>query len=263
MFFSLVISSATCYADSERPDKLRASSDNRPAYKEGEFLIKFKDGTSSHILSAFASENGLKHEKSFNSVNIGLYSVKRGKSASKVMKALEDNGDIEYIQPNYLYYPTEIPDDEYFDELWGLDAIDAPEAWDIAAGAEDIVVAVIDTGIDINHPELSGRMWTNPGEIAGNGIDDDNNDYIDDVYGWDFYGNNSSVFDDEIDDEHGTHVAGIIAAEANDEGVIGVVHGAKIMALKFLGPDGGDTAGAIEAIEYAKEMGVKVVNCSW
>jgi subtilisin family serine protease len=106
-------------------------------------------------------------------------------------------------------------------------------------------------------------MWVNPGEIDGNGLDDDGNGYIDDIYGWDFYSDDNSVFDDEYDDEHGTHVAGIIAAEENDDGIIGVAPEAKIMSLKFIGPDDGTTADAIEAIEYAREMGVKVVNCSW
>ncbi|HQE66479.1 MAG TPA: S8 family peptidase, partial [Bacillota bacterium] len=266
--FSLLFSSAACYAEIEKRYKDKAASQeqedsqDRPAYKAGELLIKFKDGTSSHGMSAFSTENGLNEIKSFDSLNIGLYSVKGGKSANKAIRALEDNDEIEYIQPNYLYYPTLVPNDYYFDLLDGLDYIDAPEAWDITQG-NCVVVAVIDTGIDHNHPELSGRMWVNPGEIAGNGADDDGNRYIDDIYGWDFYSDDNSVFDDEYDDEHGTHVAGIIAAEENDDGVIGVAPEAKIMSLKFIGPDDGTTADAIEAIEYAREMGVKVVNCSW
>ena len=232
--FSLVFSSVTCFAEVEKRyrDKAasqeQAASQDRPAYKEGELLIKFKDGTSSHGMSAFSSENGLNKIKSFDSLNIGLYSVKSGKSANKAIKALEDNDEIEYIQPNYLYYPTLVPNDEYYDRLWGLDAIDASEAWDIAQG-NGVVVAVIDTGIDINHPELSGRMWVNPGEIEGNGSDDDGNGYIDDIYGWDFYSDDNSVFDDKYDDEHGTHVAGTIAAEENDDGVIGVAPEAEIL----------------------------------
>lgn len=278
LVFSLIISSLTCYADVEMLDKQRTVKYNKPAYKEGELLIKFKDETSSEGKAAFASKNGLMHKKSFDFMNIGLYSVSKGKSTGKALNSLIKSNEVEFIQPNYLYYPASVPCDPDYNKLWGLNNtgqvisgktgiedvdIDAPEAWDITPGADDIVVAVIDTGIDINHPELCNRMWRNPGEIVGNNIDDDNNGYIDDIYGWDFYNDNNSVFDDEYDDEHGTHVAGTIAAEANGEGVIGVAPNVKIMSLKFIGPDGGSTADAIEAINYAKKMGVKVSNNSW
>ncbi len=189
--FLLAIGNVTCFADAERPDKNKAVSHNRPAYKEGELLIKFRDGTSSQIMSAFSSENGLKHVESFDSMNIGLYTIKSGKSMSKAIKALEDNDEIEYVQPTYLYYPDSVPNDEYYDELWGLDAIDAPKAWDIAQG-NDVVVAVIDTGIDFDHPELSNRIWRNPRETE-NGEDDDGNGLDDDIYGWDFYNGDNSV----------------------------------------------------------------------
>ena len=177
MFFSLATSSAACYADSERPDKLRASFDNRPAYREGEFLIKFKDGTSSYRMSSFASKSGLIHKESFDSMSVGLYTAKGSKSLNNAINAMEDNDDIEYVQPNYLYYPVEILSGEY-SSLWGFDDIDAPEAWDITTGEADIIVAVIDTGVDINHPELEDRIWANTGEIADNGLDDDNQHLI-------------------------------------------------------------------------------------
>ena len=278
LIFSLINGSIVGYADNgDMPGKAVGKA-GRASYVEGELLVKFKDGTSSSKKLSFASENGLKQNKAYESVNAGLYSVKKGMNTSKALKELTKNDTIEYIQPNYVYYADSIPDDSHYTKLWGLNNtgqtvngikgtanidIDAPEAWDIARGSEDIVVAVIDTGIDISHPELSERMWRNPGEIPGNGIDDDGNGYIDDIYGWDFHGKDNSVFDSEIHDEHGTHVAGIIAASANNEGVIGVAPGVKIMALKFLGPDGGKTSDAIEAIAYAKEMGVKISNNSW
>lgn len=277
--FSIIMSSSISYADVEKLNKNQEVKDNKPAYKEGELLIKFKDGTTSAKKSSYVSENRIKKIKSFDSINAELYSVNRGTSTQKALRELMKSEDIEYVQPNYIYYPTSIPTDPFYSNLWGLNNtgqfiegrygendvdIDAPEAWDITQGTDDIVVAVIDTGIDINHPELLDRMWRNPGEIAGNGIDDDNNGYIDDIYGWDFYWGDNSVFDDEIEDEHGTHVAGTIAASANSSGVVGVAPNVKIMSLKFLGPNGsGSTTDAIAAIEYAKMMGVKVTNNSW
>jgi len=274
---SVLLNGSMVYAGVDKQDNRGEKTDNRPVYKEGELLVKFKEGTSSVKKSSIASVNGLKHVKSFTSMDIGLYSVKNKASMKKVLKTLGSDDEIEFVQPNYMYYPADVSD-EHFDKLWGLHNtgksiggsvggndvdIDAPEAWTITQGAEDIVIAVIDTGIDITHPELEDRMWRNPGEIPGNKLDDDGNGYIDDVYGWDFYNNDASVFDSEAHDDHGTHVAGIIAAEANTQGVIGVAPKVRIMSLKFLGPDGGSTSDVIEAIAYAERMGVKVTNNSW
>ena len=140
--------------------------------------------------------------------------------------------------------------------------IDALDAWDVTAGSTDVVVAVIDSGIDINHPDLQANIWINPGETPDNGIDDDGNGYVDDVIGWDFL-----ISDNDPRDAHGhgTHVAGTIAAIGdNNRGVTGVSWSAKIMALRFLDAWGlGSTADAIAAIEYANEKGADVINNSW
>ena len=106
--------------------------------------------------------------------------------------------------------------------------------------------------MDINHPDLQNSVWINPGETVGDGIDNDGNTYVDDVNGWNFFRNDASVFDAADGDDHGTHVAGTIAAEGNNSaGVVGLNWQAKIMPLKFLGPNGGSTSDAIEAINYA------------
>ncbi|MCX6353681.1 MAG: S8 family serine peptidase [Candidatus Aureabacteria bacterium] len=165
------------------------------------------------------------------------------------------------------------PNDPRFPELWGLhnsgqtggapDAdIDAPEAWGVYKGERNMVVAVIDTGIDYTHEDLSANMWTNPGEIPNNGIDDDGNGLVDDVYGWDYCNGDNDPMDDY---GHGTHCAGTIGAVGNNGiGVVGVNWKTKIMALKFLGSDGsGSTAGAISCIEYAVANGAKVLSNSW
>ena len=168
---------------------------------------------------------------------------------------------------------TTTPNDPDYPLLWGLnntgqtggkpDAdIDAPEAWNIQTG-DPIVVGVIDSGVDYNHPDLAGNIWTNLGEIAGDGIDNDSNGYIDDVRGWDFAFNDNDPMDV---DGHGTHVAGTIAATGNNSlGVIGVAwNKAKIMPLRFLDDSGsGATSNAILAIDYATANGVKVTNNSW
>jgi subtilisin family serine protease len=135
-------------------------------------------------------------------------------------------------------------------------------------GTAGTVVAVIDEGIDVSHPDLRNNMWTNPGEVPNNGVDDDGNGYVDDVFGYDFANDDATVYDpapiNGSGDEHGTHVAGTIAAEGNNGiGVAGVNWHAKVMALKFLGPNGGSTLDAVEAINYALANGADISNNSW
>jgi subtilisin family serine protease len=165
--------------------------------------------------------------------------------------------------------PGIIPNDPNYSALWGMrkpgpsvGGIDAPHAWMVTTGSNDVVIAVIDTGVDRAHADLQGNMWTNPGEIAGNGVDDDRNGFIDDVHGWDFGDNDSNPTDPR---GHGTHVAGTIAARGNNGvGVSGVCWNARIMAVKFfptLGP--GSTSDAVRCVNYVRTMGAKVSNNSW
>jgi serine protease len=187
--------------------------------------------------------------------------------------AYSKQSGVAYAQPNYVFKVAETPSDPDFAELWGLnntgqsggvaDAdIDAPEAWETATGSSDVVVAVVDTGVDYTHPDLEANMWKNPGEIAGNGIDDDKNGFVDDVYGIDTANDDSDPMDDN---GHGTHCSGTIGAVGdNGIGVAGVSWHVKIMALKFLSSSGyGTTEDAIDAIEYGAAMGADIFSNSW
>ena len=141
--------------------------------------------------------------------------------------------------------------------------IDGLEALRITRGEPDITVAVIDDGVDFNHPDLAGRAWTNPEEVAGNGIDDDGNGFVDDIHGWDFCNNNATVYDSG-QGGHGTHVAGTIAASLNGTGVVGVAPGITIMAVKFIRNGGcGTDDMAVDAIDYAASFGIPIINASW
>lgn len=145
---------------------------------------------------------------------------------------------------------------------WGVDAINAPEVWNQNITGNGIVVAVIDTGVDYFHNDLDSNIWQNPGEIAENGIDDDRNGFIDDIRGWDFVYNDSYPMDFDPDG-HGTHIAGLIAAERNDFGITGVAYNAKIMPVRVL-PVFGDAEwdNVAAGIRYAADNGANVINLS-
>jgi subtilisin family serine protease len=177
---------------------------------------------------------------------------------------------VKSCSPNYQVHTTETSNDPKLPELWGMSAangIDAPSAWNVSTGSNDVVVAVIDTGADYNHPDLAANIWTNPGEIAGNGIDEDGDGVVDDVHGFNAVANNGNPMDDN---EHGTHVSGTIGARGNNGvGVVGVNWNVKIMPLKFLGADGsGSLSAAVQAINYMVMMknrgvNIRVANNSW
>jgi subtilisin family serine protease len=181
----------------------------------------------------------------------------------KAVAAFRLQPDVLYAEPNYRIRADVTPNDPFFQQglQYGLAKVNAPQAWDTrngSTGANKVVIAVIDEGIDFNHEDLQANIWTNPGEIAGNGLDDDGNGCIDDVHGCNFNNNpkNGNVFSGLDAETHATHVAGIAGATGNNNvGVAGVNWSVGLMSLKFLDPfGGGDTGGAIAAINYAKQM---------
>lgn len=190
------------------------------------------------------------------------------------INTLKASGLFEYVEPDYIVRPCLTPGDQSFVDgtLWGLQNlgqnggvpgadIAAPAAWDLTTGSTNVIVAVIDTGVRYTHYDLTNQMWINPGEIPGNGIDDDGNGYIDDIHGINAINNTGNPMDD---DDHGTHVAGTIGAAANDGNrMVGVAWNVRIMALKFLGPQGGSTADAIKCVDYGVAQGARVLNNSW
>jgi subtilisin family serine protease len=247
-------------------------------YVPGEIIVKFRPSVAAgEKAEVFRTLDGAQ-VKTFNSIGAEQWQIK-GESVEDAVARLEADPRVEYAQPNYVLHALEIPNDTRFGDLWGMnnngdftdasgnvavaDAdIDAVEAWDVFTGSSDVIVAVIDTGVDYNHPDLVDNIWTNPGEIAGNGIDDDNNGYIDDIHGWDFANGDSDPMDDN---DHGTHCSGTIGGTGNNAlGVAGVNWDVSIMGLKFLTSSGsGSTADALSCIEYATLMGVDVMSNSW
>jgi subtilisin family serine protease len=190
---------------------------------------------------------------------------------ASTLQRLKADPEVEFAEPEHTFTTKQIPNDPFlsssgtwgqpYQDLWGMYAVNAPAAWDTAQG-DGVVVAVIDTGVDYNHPDLADNIWTNPNEIAGNFFDDDGNGFIDDFRGWNFVNNTNDPLDDN---GHGTHVAGTIAAEGNNGiGVIGVAWHAKIMPLKGFDINGnGFDFTLAPAIMYAANNGADVINASW
>ncbi|HWS00893.1 MAG TPA: S8 family peptidase, partial [Prolixibacteraceae bacterium] len=178
--------------------------------------------------------------------------------------------EVEYAEPNYIYTHSAISNDTYFTNgsLWGMKGnatnqygCQAATAWaNNHTGVNTVYIGIIDEGYMYNHEDLAANAGVNPGEIKDNGVDDDGNGYIDDVNGWDFDGNNNTIFDG-VSDDHGTHVAGTIGAVGgNGKGVAGVCWNVKLLSAKFLGKRGGTTANAIKAVDYFTDLKLNGIN---
>ena len=255
-----------CYM-AEDVEPLRASEHE----VAGEYVIGISDAASEADVLALAERNGLELAELRNGDRLAVLVDASARAREEIVSALDEDDATAYAEPQFVYYPSRSVND-YGDYLWGLNNtglgggiqgadIDAFAAWDLSTG-QDVVVAVIDTGVDVRHDDLIPNLWTNPGEIAGNGIDDDGNGYIDDVNGYDFVNRDA---DPDDNDAHGTHVAGSVAARGDDGyGVPGVAFEAKIMSLKFMDRGWGGTASAAaEAINYAVNNGAHIINASW
>ncbi|PIU42687.1 MAG: hypothetical protein COS98_01610, partial [Parcubacteria group bacterium CG07_land_8_20_14_0_80_35_11] len=272
------------HKESIAKEKMGIISFDGKEYKKDEVVVKYKKDrlnlkTSSGKLNAehLAESKSTKIEKNISLINGALLKIEDGKTVEEKIAELEKDPNVEYAEPNYIYQTSLTPDDSSFGELWGLNntgqfvrgregTVDADadlvEAWDITTGSSNVVIAVIDTGVDFNHPDLSSNIWLNTNEVAGNQIDDDGNGYVDDVRGWDFW----SYDNDPMDlNSHGTHVSGTIAAVGNNAtGITGINWTAKIMPVRFLSSEGyGYLSDAILAINYAVDNGAKILSNSW
>jgi PKD repeat protein/N-acetylneuraminic acid mutarotase len=175
--------------------------------------------------------------------------------------ALSANPDVAWAEPDYLAYAADTtPNDPLFAKQWGLAKIQAPAAWDVVTGTAAVAIAIVDSGLDLTHPDLAGKVWVNPGEIPGNGLDDDNNGLVDDVYGWDFV---NEVNDPSDDNGHGTQVGGVAAAATdNGTGVAGVCWGCRLMAVKVMQGGVANYSDIAQGVLYAAQKGAKVINLS-
>ena len=241
-------------------------------HRPGEVILKFNDSATAASRQRILADLGARQTRSLRRIRADLSRITR-LGVEEALARYRGHPDVDFIEPNYLYAEAAVPGDSRFDEQWSLNNtgqtggspgadIAALPAWDLFTGSGEIVVAVIDSGIDREHPDLAANIWVHPGEIPGNGQDDDGNGLVDDVHGWDFLNDDADPADDR---GHGTHVAGTVGAVGdNDLGVTGVAWRVRLMPLKFLGADGyGSAADAVDCIDYATRMGAALMNNSW
>jgi PGF-pre-PGF domain-containing protein len=273
-------------------DTIQSLTGNSPGYVPGQVIVRYMpagtlaDQSGRGLSSRLNTEAGAVSSTPLSLMGVSdaeLVSLPAGADVQSAIAVYEKNPAVLYAQPNYLYRFVSLPDDPSFGLQWGLQNtgqyggtagadISAPDAWNISTGSDAVIIAVSDTGVDYNHPDLKDNIWINAGENGtdtwgndkrSNGIDDELDGYTDDWNGWNFYFHNNDTMDYE---GHGTHVSGIIGAVGNNsEGISGITWKVKIMPLDISMRNGGylDTVSAVQGFDYAKNHGAKIISCSW
>lgn len=240
------------------------------SYAPGEIVVRYEPGTTRTDRIDIRQELGATVESTFGVKGAEVLDLPDGTGVESAVAAAESLPDVLYAEPNYAVSTTASPNDPMFDEMWSLglptgDGVDSgigtPRVWNLTTGSSGVTVGVVDSGIDASHPDLASNMYTNPGEVPGNGVDDDGNGLADDVQGWDWVEDDNNASDLN---GHGTHVAGTIGAKGNNRnGVVGVAWEVRLVPLRVLDAVGsGWTSDVAAAFNYAGRNGVDVVNAS-
>ena len=263
-----------------------------PEYVPGEVIVKFRAGASEVGRgAAMRSANAEVVERIRTGPMAragdaeGITVVRTGRGVPEAIQALRESPEVEYAEPNWVYQHAAVTNDTYVanGSLWGMYGTsttpanqygsNAASAWAAGqTGSASVYVGIIDEGIQFEHPDLLGQVWTNKVDVV-DGVDNDGNGYVDDIHGWDFDGNNNTIYDGGTrgsQDDHGTHVSGTIGAKANNNaGVAGVNWNVTLISGKFLGRRGGTTANAVKAVDYfndlktRQKLNIVATNNSW
>lgn len=268
--FAAVSALASAQAGGRTDLVLQALAAGKAKYQADELIVQYKPGASTSDFSVVrAKVKGITGRVLRTGARGRLEVVRlpKGASIEAAVRRLDSDPAVEFVEPNWTYTHQATSNDTYYTNgsLWGMygSATSPANVYGSGAGTAwangketcgSVWVGIIDEGYMYTHEDLAANAGTNPGEIASNGVDDDGNGYVDDVYGWDFAGGNNSVFDG-LGDDHGTHVAGTIGGVGgNSKGVAGVCWSVKLINAKFLGSTGGTTANAILAIDYMTDL---------
>ena len=277
---SILVAPPIAFAASERA---RNALENNPGlqFAPDSVIVRFVAGTSARERAqAKRAARADRSRTLMPRARLQQFRLETGRPVEAALNALSRLPFVELAEPDFVV--RAVTNDQFYGLLYAIENtgqtvagvtgfpgadMAVTQAWNTTTGDPNLVIAVIDDGVEYTHPDLAGRMWVNPGEVV-DGVDNDGNGYVDDIYGYDFYDNDSDAYDNNNvstgEGGHGTHVAGTICAEPNNSiGIAGVVQQCQIMALRFLGPQGGYTSDAIDAINYAVEKGVRLSNNSW
>lgn len=284
------LSVCSTHISAQESGKDRVIEKNGICYLANTLVIKFRQplpakasavaampGQVQKVLKPLGVSSMMRHFSNVRDAGSSLASIMEVRYSSsddpaEAASKLNKSGEVEWAEPHYVYKPDLLTDDPSYAEQWGLQKIMAEKAWEITQGDTAVVIGIVDTGVDWDHPDLSANIWTNYKEIPANGIDDDRNGYIDDVRGWDFGGFTGTPDNDPVEDnpDHGTHVAGIAAAVTNNAaGIASIGYKCRIMPVKTVTNNQRDMNGrpyiiyGYEGIIYAADNGARIINCSW
>jgi subtilisin family serine protease len=241
----------------------------------GELLVKYRQPMFALSRRVVNDAVGAKEIGQIGDLGVSRIAVDPGVSLEEAARRFGSVPEVEYAEPNIIFRTQTVPNDPFYvgRQQWYYDLINAPKAWDVEKGEPSVIIAVLDTGMDITHPDLKDNLWTNRADVAGNGLDDDANGCVDDVHGCDFAETSTACPgaqagpNPDVDDDngHGTFVAGIAAARgSNGAGVTGMAPNVMIMPVKVLDCEGaGSALAATQGVLYAAKSGARVINMSF
>jgi PKD repeat protein len=257
----LILSIVGTGALAQNPIPQETNSSTLPDHVPGELLIRFSPGMNSAQAANKMAEFGLTHKREIPAIRVHLVKLPPGLSVEQAIDRFSHRPGVDFVEPNYILQIDAAAQEEITDQ-WALEKIEAVQAWSTFTDPQKIPItlATVDTGIDPTHNDLASNMWSNSGETPGNSIDDDNNGYIDDSWGWDFVNNDNDPFDDNM---HGTAVSSVMAGDLDGDGVAGICPWCQVMAVKVMGANGTGTLDVVaNGIIYATDREAQVINLS-
>jgi PKD repeat protein len=257
----LVLTLTTTGALAQNPNPRAPEFLDLAEHVPGELLIRFSPGMTSTQAINNMAEMGVRHKREISALKVHVVKLPQGLSVEQAVERFSHRPGVDFVEPNYILQIEGVNQEEITDQ-WALDKIQALQAWSTFSEEQKIPItlATVDSGIDPNHNDLVDNMWSNSGEIPGNGLDDDDNGYIDDNWGWDFVNNDNDPFDDNL---HGTAVSSVMAGDYDGDGVAGICPWCKVMAVKVMSAGGTGTLDVVaNGIVYATDAGARVINLS-